>query len=430
MIVAPLALALPLAPAPAASHPVGVPPSLAATQDPGEEEVVGTEPPPDDPTLDRDRILRLADTRVVRGRTCQRDGAWHVRLHREWVPVEGSVLSARVEDEVLSEARALRRGLGRDDHGRRAELARWMGEQGLFEEALIEIDRVLREDEDHQGARRAASTVRLPLGEDGPLHDSAALVRRLEALLLAGARGSRARREAAIAEIGRLGEYGLDLERLVATELMRPQHRRRAFGAHATRRLFPGGMREALASRAILDGFGEVREEAAKGLRDARDVAVIGPGLRALGSEHASVRAHAAESLGIMGYAAAVEPLVHHLARSVPAAAGGGPAGTRSNLFAGLQTAYVMDYDVEVAQGASIADPIVAVQASGVVFDVRSTVQISKVIELRAVMKSLRRLTGEKISDDAGAWLDWWGEHGHEWRPVDRARQASAGGDG
>ena len=80
-----------------------------------------------------------------------------------------------------------------------------------------------------------------------------------------------------------------------------------------------------------------------------------------------------------------------------------------------------MDYDVEIAQGASIADPVLAVQQSGVVFDVRAQAQITKVIEMQAVMSSLRRLTGESIPDAPQRWLDWWKEHGSEWRAADGA---------
>jgi hypothetical protein len=49
-----------------------------------------------------------------------------------------------------------------------------------------------------------------------------------------------------------------------------------------------------------------------------------------------------------------------------------GYAGQRMMLFDGRQVAYVQDHDVEVAQDARIADPIVSVLQDGVSFDVRA----------------------------------------------------------
>lgn len=417
-VVAALLLAVP---APNGDLP-DVPP-LAAYQDPAPY-VPDPTPPEDDPTRDRPRLLTLESGRVLRVRCRLDDDGWVLRRSRAWVPVDGEVTEVRLEEAALAEARALEDAA--EGHvGRRAELARWMAEQGLYDEALAQLRVVFADAPDHPAGLRAARTVRLP-EEDGSCPDRRTapdLGERLDALLVTGARADDASREAAVGELERWASFGVDLPALLRAEFSRPQHRRREFAGRALRRLLPGAYREDLARRAILDGWGDVREEAALGLRDARDVAVIGPALRALGSENASVRGNAAESLGIMGYAAAVEPLVSHLARNVAAAAGGGgPSGTRGNLFAGLETAYVMDFDVEIAQGASIADPIVGSVTSGVVFDVRAQAQITKVVELRAVMRSLRQLTGEDIPDDPRRWLDWWDENGADWRAVDRAR--------
>jgi len=396
-------------------------------------------PTPQVVTADREdearRLLCLADGRVLRGPARRVADTWQVRRAGAWVDVPGQVVRARMEREVLDEARGLRESAG-SEPGRAAELVRWMGEQGLYEEGLAELGALLRAAPDDPAALRAAATLRLDPDEGGAPEVLAGveIASRLQRLLLTGAQGNDARREVALGELARWGRLGVDLRSLLAAEIAHPQNRHREFGARAARRLLPGELREELATRSILEGWGEVRREAALGLRDARDVAVIGPALRALGSAHATVRGQAAESLGVMGYRAAVEPLVNHLAASVaPAAGSGAPAGTRANLFAGLETAYVMDFDVEIAQGASIADPQVGVQASGVVFDVRTTVEMSKVLELRAVMGSLRALTGEKLPDDPGRWLEWWKANGERWRALDHAERehrVSARGSG
>ena len=66
----------------------------------------------------------------------------------------------------------------------------------------------------------------------------------------------------------------------------------------------------------------------------------------------------------------------------------------RSNLTVMNQVAYVQDYDVEIAQGASIADPIISVVEDGVILDVRPVVSADRrfiTLELRPTVAQLRR---------------------------------------
>lgn len=376
--------------------------------------------PSSEEDLDRRRLLTYADGSIERVRSRRTDGRWEVRRGRDWLPAQQEVVGHRLLAEVVAEAAALGREVRRDDHVRRAELARWMAGQGLYEEAIVELNRVLRAAPEHGSALRVLREVRIPL----TLSEAAAgdPVVALKETLLAGAGGTPAVTELAVQHLARLGAR-FDLRPLLAQELRRPQNTRRAFAARALRRLFPGDARAELTHRALLDGWSEVRAEAALALRATDDLAVALPALEALGHGHSAVRANAAEALGNMGFEAAVEPLVGHLLHHAGISSGGGPAtGTRANLFAGLQTAYVMDYELELAQGASIADPIVEVQASGVVFDVRTAVQLNEVIELRRTMGALRQLTGLDHRNDPARWARWWEEHQGQWRAVDRAR--------
>lgn len=377
--------------------------------------------------LDRKRLLTLEDGTVLRVRSRTQDGVWQQRVGRDWLPLAQRVVGHRLEREVLAEARRLERPIKRNDHGQRAELARWLAQQGLHPEAISQLDRILGAEPEHEDALRVVSET--PIALELPPEAERDLALRLKALVKTGASGSRATREVAVHQLRELGvsERGerVDLRRVIEVELTAPQYRRRQFAAFAARRLYPGEMRKRLATRSILDGWEAVREEASSALRDAEDVSVIGSALYALGSGNVNVRANAAAALGSMGYEAAVQPLMNHLAAAVQNS-GGAPTGTRANLLVGLQTAYVMDFDVEIAQAASIADPIIGIQASGVIFDVRTTVQISRVVELRTVMHSLRRLTGQNIPDSAERWQAWWEEHGSEWQALDRARQYMA----
>ncbi len=66
----------------------------------------------------------------------------------------------------------------------------------------------------------------------------------------------------------------------------------------------------------------------------------------------------------------------------------------RANLTVLNQVAYIQDYDVEIAQAASIADPIVAVIEDGVILDVRPVVSADRrfiTLEMRPTVAELRR---------------------------------------
>ncbi|MFT5461616.1 MAG: type II secretory pathway component GspD/PulD (secretin)/tetratricopeptide (TPR) repeat protein [Planctomycetota bacterium] len=66
----------------------------------------------------------------------------------------------------------------------------------------------------------------------------------------------------------------------------------------------------------------------------------------------------------------------------------------RSNLTVMNQLAYLQDFDVEIAQAASIADPIIGVVQDGVVLDVRPVVSADRrfiTLELRPTVATLKR---------------------------------------
>ncbi|MCZ6597930.1 MAG: hypothetical protein O7B99_09850 [Planctomycetota bacterium] len=66
----------------------------------------------------------------------------------------------------------------------------------------------------------------------------------------------------------------------------------------------------------------------------------------------------------------------------------------RANLTVLNQVAYVQDYDVEIAQAASIADPIIAIVEDGVILDVRPVVSADRrfiTLELRPTVAELVR---------------------------------------
>jgi type II secretory pathway component GspD/PulD (secretin) len=73
----------------------------------------------------------------------------------------------------------------------------------------------------------------------------------------------------------------------------------------------------------------------------------------------------------------------------------------RGNLAVLNQVAYVQDFNVEIAQAASIADPIVNVIQDGVVLDVRPVVSADRrfiTLELRPTIAALKRPIAEVIT--------------------------------
>ncbi|MBM3976083.1 MAG: HEAT repeat domain-containing protein, partial [Planctomycetes bacterium] len=195
-----------------------------------------------------------------------------------------------------------------------------------------------------------------------------------------------------------------------------------------------------LVDRVVLDRDALVRAEAARTLVAASEPDVALPVLRALGSKHEAVRANAAEALGMFGALGlagatnAVEPLVAALGLSAgmspgaapPAASAGAGIPSSGSLYVGKQSAYIRDYDVQIAQGASIADPIVDVVHEAVQLDAK----VLGVTEMRVgvsastqVCRSLSKLTGQPLGDDPAAWLAWWSANGAQWKAARSAHQ-------
>ena len=97
---------------------------------------------------------------------------------------------------------------------------------------------------------------------------------------------------------------------------------------------------------------------------------------------------------------------------------GGGGRAPAANIFVGSQMAFVQDFDVEVANGAAVADPQVNVLTEGSVLDVRvQGISVhSTRVECQRLRGALGRLTGARPGDTNTAWLDWWQQSGGDWR--------------
>ncbi len=149
-----------------------------------------------------------------------------------------------------------------------------------------------------------------------------------------------------------------------------------------------------------------------EGVRDAAFAATtkIGhrhlyfPFAQALFDSRQDVRLRAAKALGAIGDIRGIEHLVRRYAIS------GGGSGARSNFNSTTSQAYVKDFDVEVAQAAVIADPIIGVARSGAVLDAKvvGIYGTMTTIEKRVIAESLEDLSGRSFGPQPRAWIDWW----------------------
>ncbi len=363
------------------------------------------------------RILHMRWGGTARGVARWRDDHWELKQKNGWTALEpGSVVRAVKEAEVLRDRKRRAKEIEKSgDLEARVAFAEWMIDEGLARpEALAELDRVLDASPHHAGAlgllrrRKPIAVPSLEVSVDG-LEDA-------RRRLFDWAKDSPdTGRELAILELEKLEDREALREALMS-DLGSNLLRRRSFAAHALGRLFPGEEVQRLIQHAVLDSSTEVRRYAAQALHTADNPVLVVPVVRALNSRYPRIRAQAAEALGFMGYAAAVEPLMTYLtSTSQPGGAGRVP---HSNIFVGRQFAYIQDFDVEVATFQAVADPQINVLLEGSVLDagVVGVVEYGYATEMRAARGSLGRLTNENPGRTARAWKNWWAEHGVEWK--------------
>ena len=368
-------------------------------------------PAPTGEAKPRTTVLQLEGGTVLRAKARERADGWEVWSGGEWrlVPT-GMVRSARSEYELLDQAETLARALPKGDLVRRVAYADWLVSAGLHVEALEELDRVLERAPDQKDALALLARADIHLA----LPETPRAEAELDAWFAAGARLGCAAREIAVQRLATAPEIP-GLRSALARELVARTSGRRSLATLVLRRMFAGAETQGLLSRAVLDSSSEVRASAALALKACGDAAVIAPALRAVDSKHGDVRVNAIEALGTMDYREAVEPLFLHL---VALQAGGENRTPHVHIFNGRQRSYVQDFDVEVAQGQAIADPIINILIEGSVLDV-GVVGVSEfqvATERSAVRRALAKLTGANPGDTTAAWQRWWKEHGDEWQ--------------
>lgn len=376
------------------------------------------------------RMLHLSNGQTVRVLSRWDSDHWEYRSKSGWKELSpGQVREAVRESEVLKEWTARRDRADLKQVDQRVELARWALASGLVQEGLAELDIVLAREPDRADALAL-------LAQDGLMNvpalsgPEAQLAEQKEALYRWAAAMPISGRELAVRELGRLAHdpaLQAELERQLQSSIVT----RRSFGALALRRLFPGQAIKPLLVRAVLDPSEDVRRLSALALRSADEPGLIVPIVRALESDSCTVRANAAEALGTMEYKAAVEPLIGRLAVASAAQSGSGGRIPHSYIFVGNQIAYVQDFDVQVAQFAAIAKPVVNTLVEGDVLDaaVVGVQQVAFEVEVATIGKSLQKLTGSPRGKSVKEWLKWWDENGAQWKSSDLSQKGPITGE-
>lgn len=352
-----------------------------------------------------------------------------------WKDVE-CVVAGRTAADAFAERR---KSVSEKDAAGLYALGLWAARAGLAEESRASHEAALKADPEHAGAREALAQQKTGgewlsgsklleakgfvahegqwmLREEADLRARQADARRelsidekkVEALLDQAGRGPDAARKFAVDALAKID----------AASILRPAYRALRKGEPGSRIAAAGILSRVkddadvlrpLIRSAVMDRGREVRLAAAGALHTIGNPDVVKPIARAMWSQVPEVRANAAEALGEIGGAESIEWLITRCMST------GGP-GPRNNFMVGSQITYISDFDVEIAQAAQIGDPIVQTIREGAMLDARvlNVREEFTISERRSIYRTLTRVTGKDLGEDAQAWKAWFDEEGRK----------------
>jgi hypothetical protein len=157
----------------------------------------------------------------------------------------------------------------------------------------------------------------------------------------------------------------------------------------------------------ITDPSPAVRDAAVSAVRAYGLSGVLAPYATALGSMRPQIRNNAIQAIGTLGDIEGIGVLIRYWEQI------GGGSG-RAYIYNGNQLSFIQDFDVEVAQTAFIADPMVGTLQDGSVLEtkVMGTERRFTTVERQIIRRSLKALAGVDMGSDVKAWVSWAARNG------------------
>ena len=317
--------------------------------------------------------------------------------------VRTNLLTLESRAELLDSLRAARRRVSADDWAGQLQLSDWALRKGLFDQALDLADRAL------DTAARASGQPALELPRDLFRVPQNGLTRRDAPdpqqawALLVQCIGRSSSRALVAVELLKQQSAHTDLSETLLRGLKDPRPRLRRVALKLLAATVPDGTIERVIDRMLFDRDPSVRLAAAHAVQAYHDEGVVYPLIRALGQSRADLRLAAMDALEILNDSRAVGSLIRHM-RSAG-------SGKRRNHYSSItHTSIVGDFDVEIAQAAVIAQPIVDVVQHGTVHDVGVAGVFERRIPQAEVVRVgalLEFLTGQEFGTDVQEWETW-----------------------
>jgi hypothetical protein len=367
-------------------------------------------------------VLHLADGRVLVGTIISEGKTYSIRT-LTGVKTANAAQVTRVErrDALLATYARLAAERQPDDGFAWLSVARWCREKGLLEEMWASLERARA-----SGAPGLDEVLGELEAEVLGARQGAPVAKKVKELLLEVRGNDSIRDRAVIAILANLPLAEAELRnggrthwrsaaRKAAVEAVAARIRAGTAPAAGQDQAVSGRQAPAAADdvnflvmRTVSDASEPVR---ATSVRAVRELGMAGAAVDQIGPlmRHRSdaVRMRAAEALGNLGEPRGVEYLLTALS-------GGGGSSPRGHVAFLDFTSYIRDFDVEVAQAAAIADPVVDTVMSGVVLDaqVKGVSWERLVLERKTIRNAVRKLAGPGLPEDPKHWSEWWAKRG------------------
>lgn len=357
--------------------------------------------------------VRTHDGRVLVGDVTKKGSVLIIRTRTGEVQVsQDEVAGIRDESELRTELKRLAKGRT-DDAFSNFELAKVAYSYGLTRDMWRHLDHAVEQMAEQENAealqrRLAGFLVTLEPEVLPERYRDAGTKKRVNALVQLARGKDKAAKKAAILEL-LVAEQGAD-EALRLCAKTEPLPEQRLMALDALRRRGSQDSEALISSRAIWDKDSDVRGRAVEMIVEhGNPEAAVRRLARGLMHDVPGVRIRTAKALsGLGGDEAAALLVVAGPFAGTPISAIGGGLGVRSHMFEIENISYIRDFDVEIAQAAAVANPVIGNARRGVVLDVNVPAVITQRVQIEgAYRRALANLVGSDPGRDTKAWAGW-----------------------